>query len=112
MDLAEFGRLLSDVLSMKLMDIGGTPLTVGTVVTAIVIIIGAYVVSTLIQRALTRAFSKRGVNGEYGAGVVGRLLHHLLMLTGLAVALQTAGIELGALFTAGAVFAVGLGFAM
>lgn len=112
MDLAEFGRLLSDVLSIKLMDIGGTTVTVGTLVTSVVIVIGTYVISALIQRALDRAFSKRGVKHEYGAGVLGRLLHYVLVVTGFAVALQTAGVELGALFAAGAVFAVGLGFAM
>ncbi len=112
MELAEFMHLVSRVLSTKLFDISGTTVTVATLVTAALIVAGSYVLSIVIQRALDRAFNRRGVRGEYGAGVVGRLLHYTLIVTGFAVALQTAGIELGALFAAGAVFAVGIGFAM
>ena len=42
-----------------------------------------------------------------------RLLHYVIIAaSGFSVALETAGIELRALFAAGAVFAVGIGFAM
>ena len=41
-----------------------------------------------------------------------RLVHYLVLMLGLGVGLQTAGINLSALFAAGAVFAVGIGFAM
>jgi small-conductance mechanosensitive channel len=112
MEFAEFARLVSRVLSTKLFDIGGTSVSVATLVTSVLIIILSYVLSVLVQRALERAFKKRGLKGEEGAGVLGRLLHYTLTVVGFAVALQTAGIELGALFAAGAVFAVGLGFAM
>jgi small-conductance mechanosensitive channel len=45
-------------------------------------------------------------------GVADRLIHYGFILTGLTLALHLAGIKLGAVFTAGAVFAVGFGFAM
>jgi small-conductance mechanosensitive channel len=44
--------------------------------------------------------------------VTTRLLHYSIVVVGFSVALQTAGVDLRALFTAGAVFAVGIGFAM
>ena len=40
------------------------------------------------------------------------LIHYLVLMLGLGVGLQTAGVNLSALFAAGAVFAVGIGFAM
>jgi small-conductance mechanosensitive channel len=76
-----------------------------------VIIAVAFTLSHAVQRALARALKRRGVEGEHG-GAVGRLLHYTFIVTGVAVALQNAGIELSAMFAAGAVFAVGIGFAM
>jgi small-conductance mechanosensitive channel len=45
-------------------------------------------------------------------GLVRRLTHYAVLAVGFGVALQIVGIDLGALFAAGAVFAVGIGFAM
>jgi small-conductance mechanosensitive channel len=41
-----------------------------------------------------------------------RLIHYLILLVGLGIALQTVGINMSALFAAGALFAVAIGFAM
>jgi small-conductance mechanosensitive channel len=112
MELTEFAHPVSRALSTKLFDLGGTSVTVATLITSILIVIASYTLSMLTQRALKRAFQKRGVGGEHGAGVLGRLLHYVMVVIGFAVAMQTAGIELGAMFAAGAVFAVGIGFAM
>ncbi|HJN77778.1 MAG TPA: mechanosensitive ion channel [Myxococcota bacterium] len=54
----------------------------------------------------------RGVHDEGTIGVTNRLLHYVVLLVGFSIALETAGIRLSGLFAAGAVFAVGLGFAM
>ena len=48
--------------------------------------------------------------GERGA--IERLVHYGILMMGIVVALRTTGIRLDALVTAGAVFAVGFGFAM
>jgi small-conductance mechanosensitive channel len=45
-------------------------------------------------------------------GVLRRLVHYLLLVVGVGIGLDTVGIQLGTLFAAGAVLAVGLGFAM
>jgi small-conductance mechanosensitive channel len=52
------------------------------------------------------------VTDEGTVGVVQRLIHYVILIVGIAVALQTIGINLNALFAAGALFAVALGFAM
>ncbi len=112
MNWKDIAKNAGQVLDTKLLDIGGTTLTVGTLLTAVLIVIASFVLSWMLQRAIQRGLDRRGVDTERGAGVVGRLLHYLLVVVGLGVALQTAGIRLGALFAAGAVFAVGIGFAM
>lgn len=112
MDFTEIARATGRVLSLRLFDIGGTAVTVATLITSVVIVLSTFLISGAVQRAMTRALRKRGAQDEHGAGALGRLIHYFLVVTGFAVALQTAGIELGAMFAAGAVFAVGVGFAM
>ena len=105
-------RTLHSFFSQQLFTIGDTPVTVATLTTGIAVIVGAYILSLLLQAAMRRGLASRGLTVDGSAGVLVRLLHYLLLLTGVAVALHTAGIELAALFAAGALFAVGIGFAM
>lgn len=101
------------VLSMTLTTIGDTPLTIATLITMLLVMVATFVTSWLLRVALKRALERRGVELEQGGmTAVGRLMHYVIVLIGVGVALQTAGIKLGALFAAGAVFAVGIGFAM
>lgn len=101
------------LLSHKLFDLGNTPITASTLLTMILIVVSSYIVSRLIRAAMRRALKARGVSAEAGGiGIVGHLLHYTLIVVGAGIALQTAGIELAALFAAGAVFAVGIGLAM
>jgi small-conductance mechanosensitive channel len=103
---------LSNLLDRQLFNLGGTPVTIGSVATAALIILFAYWMSRALQQALARAFRSRGVDEEGTVSAMRRLLHYAVMLVGIGVALDTLGINLSALFAAGAVFAVGIGFAM
>jgi small-conductance mechanosensitive channel len=69
-------------------------------------------ISRLSRKGIRRLFLRRGVRSESTIGTIGSLLHYLILMIGFGVALQTLGIDLGALFAAGAIFAIGLGFAM
>ncbi len=103
------GLALFDV---RLFEIGGTPVTAATLATMVLILVFAFLVSRLIQRAVTGLASRRRVADEGTIGVSTRLLHYTIMLIGLAIALNTVGIRLTALFAAGALFAVAIGFAL
>ena len=105
-------KLESGLLDYPLFTLAGTPITVGTLIVFATIIGVTFVASYLIQKALAKALRLRKVNDVGTIEVARRLLHYLVVATGLAVGLQTIGINLSALFAAGAVFAIGLGFAM
>jgi small-conductance mechanosensitive channel len=95
-----------------LFSIGQTPVTPATVLTFGVLVLLAVVVSRLAAAGAQRALSRRA-GGDLGAiAVTARLIHYAVLLAGLGVAVQTVGIDLSILFTAGAFFAVALGFAM
>lgn len=104
--------MLREFLDMRLFEIAGTQLTVSTLLTAILVLVGSFILSHLLRALVRRAFAKRGLVDTGTGGVVTRLLHYAMVATGFAIALQTAGIQIGALFAAGAVFAIGMGFAM
>jgi len=100
------------ILHFKLFAIGSTTVTLKVVLTVIVILLIASVVSRGLRRGLQRAFQHWGQQAESSVASINRLVHYAVLLVGLGIALQTAGFNLNALFAAGAIFAVGIGFAM
>jgi small-conductance mechanosensitive channel len=86
--------------------------TVGDVVVIVAVVIAAWIVSLIVQSALSRAFQRRAATDHGGQTVIKRLVHYLIMIAGVFVALNVVGLSLTSLFAAGAVFAVVIGFAL
>lgn len=101
-----------ELLNHKLFDLAGTPITLASVVTFLLIVAITLWISRLSQRAVAKFFQLRGVNDEGAIGVTNRLVHYTVLLVGLGIGLDTLGFNLAALFAAGAVFAVAIGFAL
>lgn len=99
----------ADGINVRVFEIGGRTITLGTLIASVAVLVTAYILSFLLRRGLMRAL---GGQDEGTMHAVTRLLHYAVVLIGFSVALQTAGIDLRALFAAGALFAVGIGFAM
>jgi small-conductance mechanosensitive channel len=97
---------------IPLFEISGTTVTVATLLTFVIIVFGTFVAAGVLQRAVARAFSKKGQQDEGAAAVASRLVRYTILVGGLGIAVQSLGINLTALFAAGAVFAVAIGFAM
>ncbi|MBX3131596.1 MAG: mechanosensitive ion channel [Polyangiaceae bacterium] len=101
------------LLKAELFSIGNTPITVTTLATMVAIVVISYLVARAVRAAIRRAVERRGLTGTHGnLRAVGRLLQYAILLVGLAIALQTGGIELSALFAVSAVFVVGVGLAL
>jgi small-conductance mechanosensitive channel len=103
---------VGEMLKHNLFTLAGTPVNVATVITFLLITGATFVISHVLQHALMRFFRARGVRDEGSISVATRLLHYVVLAIGLGIAVHTIGINLTALFAAGAIFAVGLGFAM
>ena len=99
-------------LSAELFKIGTTVVNVTTLVTAGLIILLSYGISRGVRAGLHRFFARGGLAPSGEVGAIERLAHYFIVMMGIVIALRTTGIKLDALFTAGAVFAVGFGFAM
>lgn len=105
-------KFLSDArdwLDQDLVRIGGTQISVSTVITLLLIVVISYWLSGLLRRITLALLSKRH---PVAASTLGALIHYIVLIIGFSTALSTAGINLTGLFAAGAIFAVGLGFAM
>lgn len=100
-----------DVLEYRLFSIGGTPIDLSTLLVALVITLIGFWMARTSERMLVRFLSTRNIPPG-SAGVTGRLTHHVILTVSIAVAVHTLGINLTALFTAGAVLAIAIGFAM
>jgi len=100
------------VLDVSLFNLAGTPVTAATLIVFAGVIVLTFLASHLVQRALARALRMRKIVDDGTIEVARRLVHYLVVAVGLAIGLQTIGINLSALFAAGAVFAIGIGFAM
>lgn len=103
---------MNEMLNRTLFTIGDTPVTIGSIAILLVALVGTYAVSRLVQRAIGRWLGARSGVDHGTAQTSLRLLHYAFMAVGLAVGLDTIGVNLAALFAAGAFAAVAVGFAM
>jgi small-conductance mechanosensitive channel len=109
--MKEFLSTAHHAASTELFRIGNTPISVSTLASVLLVLIATFWISRAARKLVERAMASRGSR----PGVIGginRLIHYTIIVAGIGVALGTAGINVSALFTTGALFAVGLGFAM
>lgn len=98
-------------LDTKLVEVGGTTVTIATALSSLLVILVSAWFAKVVRRGVRRLFERRGLD-EGTSGTAGGVLYYLILVAGFGIALQTMGIDLAALFAAGAIFAIGLGFAM
>ena len=99
-------------IRVELFKVGSTRVTPTTLVIALVIVLLSFLLSRAVRAGMRRFFQRSGLTPTGEAGAVERLVHYGIIFLGVLVAMRTTGIRLDALFAAGAVFAVGFGFAM
>jgi potassium efflux system protein len=103
---------LQAALGIELFAIAGTVVTVATVLIVLMVLVATMLFSRLVQGGIRRGFERRGVTDAGTIATTLRLAHYVIVALGFAIALDTVGVNLAALFAAGALFAVALGFAM
>jgi small-conductance mechanosensitive channel len=96
----------------QLFDVGARAVRVYDLIVIAAIILAAFLISRLIQRAMERGWKTREYADDGTLNVAQRLTHYVVMTIGVFVGFKVGNIDLTALFAAGAVFAVVLGFAM
>ncbi len=100
------------LFDFELFQYGDKEVTVINLIVIAAVILGVFMVSRLIQRAMARGWDRRQIADEGTLHVAQRLTHYVVMTIGVFVGFKLGQIDLTALFAAGAVFAVVIGFAM
>lgn len=101
-----------EAIRAPLFEFGGKKVSVLSLIILIIILVVTVIAARGIERLTRRGLHGRGLTNEGTVNLISRLLHYAVLAGGFGVALPTVGIDLSALFAAGAVFAVGIGFAM
>jgi small-conductance mechanosensitive channel len=112
MDPSERLDVESQVLDIQLFHLGDTSVTVATFLLFVFILFATVVASRILQRALAQGLRLRGIDHRGALATSQRILHYVVLTVGVAVALETVGVDLGALFAAAAIFAIAISFAM
>ena len=105
-------REVGEFLATPLYTIGDTEGTVGTTLTVAFMVLVTWWLSRLVSQAILRAFKRRGASDQNAVRPYARSAQILVLIVGLSAALNTLGFKLTALFAAGGLFAVAIGFAM
>ena len=112
MNFDTFVQDIAGLISKPLFKLSGTEVTLLSLIIFLVVISFAAVLSFILQRALKRTLAYRFKKQEGTLAAILRLVHYTVVIIGFGIGLQTIGINISALFAAGAVFAIAIGFAM
>lgn len=112
MSLENFIKQLAEIASKPLFKLSGTEVTLISIFIFILIIVLSIFISKILQRALKKTIAHKFKKREGTLTALLRLIHYSVVIIGFGIGLQTIGVNISALFAAGAVFAIAIGFAM
>ena len=112
LDINSFTKEIAELISRPLFKLSGTEVTLLSLVIFFFVIAFSVALSFILQRALKRTLAHRFEKQKGTLAAILRLVHYSIVIIGFGIGLQTIGINISALFAAGAVFAIAIGFAM
>lgn len=103
---------LQPLLDFQLLSVSGVTVTVGGLLAAIVILALALTVSRLARRMLTRYGANNPKVNSASLYTISRVVHYVLLVLGILLALDMAGIPIGKFTLFAGALGVGLGFGL
>ena len=100
------------LLGTPLVEIAGSGITLGAIITAIFIFILALVTAWLVRRLVRRAQIRLGAERAPAIYIGGQVLRYLVVFVGLAVAISALGVDLSALSLFAGALGVGIGLGL
>jgi small-conductance mechanosensitive channel len=111
-DIEKFLVKLADIFVEPLFTVSGTEVTTLSILIFFLVLAFSLALSFGLQRALRKTLAHRFENQKGTLAAILRLVHYSIIIIGFGIGLQTIGINISALFAAGAIFAIAVGFAM
>lgn len=110
--LQELINTVSRILSFRLFELKQTPVTVLSVVMFVLMIAVFFIGSKLLNRIILRRVLSRFIADKGIQFTLMRIVHYLIMITGVVVAFQFVGIDLAGLTVIFGLLSVGIGFGL
>lgn len=103
---------LHEAANFRLFTLGGTPLTVGGVVTALLIVAAAAVLARFLREVLRRLRARTWVGASSFIYIVEKLATYGVVIAGVVVAVSTLGLNLTSLAVFAGALGVGVGLGL
>jgi potassium efflux system protein len=94
-----------------LFTLAGGPVSLGSILSSVLIVLVALVLTALVTRGSGALLDRRGVDAGVRFAIV-KILRYVMLVIGLFVAASSIGIRLDAVIAASAALAVGIGFGL
>lgn len=112
MTVSDIMERLAEVLDLPVFRLGDEATTVASLLMAVLVVLGALIAAKVAGRAFRSFLSRRGNVDEDAAGAMVRVIFWLILIPAMGVALDLVGFNLSAIFAAGGLFALAIGFAL
>lgn len=101
-----------EFLALQPLQAFGIPVTIGGAVAALLAVLAALALSLLLRRTLRRYGDRHANANQAALYTISRLLHYLLLVVGVLLAFDLAGVPLGKFTVFAGAIGVGLGFGL
>jgi small-conductance mechanosensitive channel len=108
----EFRRLLAGYFTVTLFHVGETPVTLGSILKMLVILVLGLALSWFIRHLLERLKDRRQFAGSPAVYTLGRLLHYLIILVAIFAAFSSIGLDFRNFALIAGALSVGIGFGL
>jgi small-conductance mechanosensitive channel len=102
---------LRTFLERRLLTIAGSTITIGSALLAAALLLGAIVLGNLLGYSARRVLKARGAT-QGAQFAMAKIIRYAVIVFGVVEAVEALGFQLGPLFAASAVLAVGIGFGL
>ena len=103
---------LHKIASLPVFTIGGVQSTLGTLLSAFIVVIATILIARLVRKSVHRAFKKLDDKEAHLAQIFGIVTQIIIWIVGFEIVLHFLGIQLTTLFAASGFLALGAGFAV
>ncbi|VUD42536.1 Mechanosensitive channel MscK [Thalassocella blandensis] len=104
--------MLKEWWNKEIFWLGEYTLTLSQLVTALVVFIATFIVSSFIRRALSSVASKRTHIHPAQIYVITRILHYIILATGILIAVSLLGVNVGKLTLVASALGIGIGLGL
>ncbi len=105
-------ELAAGVLDRRLVEVSGVTITTAGVVGAVVALVGAWLLSLLLRRAIRRYGESRGNTSRASLYTLSRIVHYAVLTIGFLLAISLLGVPISRFAVLAGAIGVGLGFGL